>query len=83
MTLTEVLHHFRYPSALCRAIGVSRQTVSAWQKRGYISFFGQLKIETATDGKFKAVDYRRSIVPNKHVPAGTKDKDYDKYVNIC
>jgi hypothetical protein len=39
---------------LCNQLGIAKQNVNLWKKRGYISYYQQLRIEKYTDGKLKA-----------------------------
>ena len=34
---------------LCRALGIRRQNILGWRKRGYIPFYQQLKIQDITN----------------------------------
>jgi len=54
MTIEETIKHFGSITALASALGVSRQTIYLWQKKGSIPFARQAQIELETNGKLKA-----------------------------
>ena len=54
MTIEETIKHFGSVTGLANAIGVTRQTVYLWQKKGKIPFARQAQIELETKGKLKA-----------------------------
>jgi len=54
MTIEETIKHFGSVTALASAIGVTRQTIYLWQKKGAIPFARQAQIELETNGKLKA-----------------------------
>ena len=54
MTLHEAIKEFGSKQALANRLGVSRQTVYLWEKKGVIPFSRQAQIELETNGKLKA-----------------------------
>lgn len=54
MTLDEAIKEFGSKSSLADRLGVSRQTVYLWEKKGKIPFSRQAQIELETNGKLKA-----------------------------
>jgi len=54
MTLDEAIKEFGSKQALANRLGVSRQTVYLWEKKGQIPFARRAQIELETNGKLKA-----------------------------
>lgn len=54
MTIEEVLKIYKTGYQVCKALEITRQNFSSWQKRGYIPYRQQLKLEMLTEGKLKA-----------------------------
>lgn len=56
-TIAKVIDFFGSQAKLAKAIGVEQGTVTGWLNRKHgINAINALKIEKATNGKFKAVD---------------------------
>jgi hypothetical protein len=54
MTIDEALKIYKRPIELARALGIHRQSITRWKKRGYIPAKHQLKIQELTNEKLKA-----------------------------
>lgn len=54
MTIEEVLQIYKTGYQVCKVLEITRQNFSVWQKRGYIPYRQQLKLEILTQGKLKA-----------------------------
>ena len=55
MTLDEALKYYDGSvTQMANALGVSRQTIYLWQKKGRIPYARQAQIEPETKGKLKA-----------------------------
>ena len=54
MTFNDLCSHFGTGSAAARSLGLSRQTIQNWKKRGRIPFDQQYRIQLKTKGKLKA-----------------------------
>ena len=54
--IDELIEHFGSRKALYEALGVTRQCLSQYEKRGFIAAKQAIKIEEITNGKFKAKD---------------------------
>ncbi len=56
-----LIEHVGGQSELARFLGVSRQSVSEWKKRGRISATAAIEAERLTDGAFKKEDLRPAV----------------------
>lgn len=54
MTIEEVLKIYKTGYRVCKELEITRQNFSVWQKRGYIPYRQQLKLERLTNGLLKA-----------------------------
>jgi len=54
MTLEETIKYYGSIKGLADSLGVSRQTIYLWMKKGKIPFSRQAQIELETRGKLKA-----------------------------
>ena len=54
MTYAQIVRYYGTASNVARALGISRQAISKWGKRGHVPYEAQLLIEKATDGKLVA-----------------------------
>lgn len=59
--LDEVIAYFGTKVTLARALGVTRQVVYDWQKRGRISAVKAAELEKLTKGHFKKEDLRPDV----------------------
>lgn len=60
MTLEQAIKYFSCGSRLCDAVGVTRQNITAWRRKGYIPYLHQLRLQVMTNGALIAED------PMKH-----------------
>ena len=54
--IDKLIEHFGSRKALYEALGVTRQCLSQYEKRGYLPAKRAIEIEAITKGKFKAKD---------------------------
>lgn len=54
MTIEEVLEIYKTGYQVCKALEISKQNFTRWQKSGYIPYRQQVKLEQLTNGKLKA-----------------------------
>lgn len=54
MTIEEAVSYYGTAVKLCRELGIAKQNVTHWRKRGYIPFYQQLRIQEFSDGQLKA-----------------------------
>lgn len=59
--LKSAVDYFGSQQAMATALGVSRQQVNAWIKRGYISASKAIEVEKLTDGSIKKRELRPEI----------------------
>lgn len=60
-TLNELISYLGGPARLAEFLGVTRQIVYYWQKRGRISASAAIDVERLTDGKFKKSALRPAV----------------------
>lgn len=53
MTYQELVEHFGSPGQACRALGIARQVLHDWKRRG-IPWLRQCEIEVTSGGALKA-----------------------------
>jgi predicted site-specific integrase-resolvase len=54
MMIEEAIKFYGNGNKLCNELGIKRQNVTAWKKRGYIPYKLQIRIQELTNGKLKA-----------------------------
>lgn len=54
MTLEDVIAYYKNGNRACKELGLTRQNVTTWKKKGYIPAGVQLKIQKMTNGALKA-----------------------------
>ena len=54
MTIEEAIKYYGTANKMCNALGITKQNVPAWKRRGYIPFYQQLRIQELTKGELKA-----------------------------
>jgi len=68
MSIDEVCEYFGTLSAACYALGIKRQNITKWKRKGYIPYLQQHRISVLTDGK---------LLPDEHDPRFGKLKTND------
>lgn len=69
MTVDQVIKYFGGMTKAAEKLDTTRQTISRWNKRGYIPKLAQLLIENVTDGDLKA--------DRKYATKAVKGIDFD------
>ena len=54
MMIEEAIKFYGNGNKLCNELGIKRQNVTAWKKRGYIPYKLQIRIQELTKGQLKA-----------------------------
>lgn len=54
MRIEEAILFYGSGSKLCKELGITRQCITNWRKRGFMPMLQQLKLEKITKGKLKA-----------------------------
>lgn len=83
MTLEEVYQYYGSANQACKALGLTRQSFTAWNKRGYIPMLQQLRLEKLTNGKLCANEshaHKQEGAVEIHLPAY---RYYDKKHGLC
>lgn len=83
MKLEEVYQYYGSANQACKALGLSRQSFSVWNKRGYIPILQQLRLEKLTNGKLLADEkhaYRQEESTTIYLPCF---RFYSKTHGLC
>lgn len=54
MMIEEAISYYGSAAKLCKALGVAKQNMTHWKRRGYIPFYQQLRIQELSQGALKA-----------------------------
>lgn len=54
MGIEESVKFFGSGNKLCKALGLARQNLTDWRRKGYIPMIQQMRLERVTEGKLRA-----------------------------
>lgn len=54
MGVEEAVNYFKSGNKLCKALGIARQNLTDWRRKGYIPMISQMRLEKVTKGGLKA-----------------------------
>jgi len=54
MGIEESVKFFGSGNKLCKALGLTRQNLTDWRRKGYIPMIQQMRLERVTGGKLKS-----------------------------
>ena len=54
MSIEEAINFYGTCSKLCRALGIQRQNITYWKRKGYVPLFQQYRLQELSAGKLKA-----------------------------
>jgi predicted site-specific integrase-resolvase len=54
MGIEESVNFFGSGNKLCKALGLARQNLTDWRRKGYIPMIQQMRLERVTEGKLRA-----------------------------